>query len=282
MRSTVRTPTYSGTTTSSWSSPDLEDYGYESVEDIPEDIDVHPAEYTFLGEVDAEEYDEVSILPVVEPNGDLNQNALYSAKTYVSQVGGISSDTIENVTEKANMLLRKEFDRGEEEEQAKEFITSLYKDISVEDIEGEEFIGVNKSKLSKLVGKIYGLSKEDAKDMLDTLPEVKEHMEKEELKDTVKKVRNGEVEVEEALDKFVDVDKEVIDEVKEELGKEESNEEPKEENEKNGKNKDKEEITLEDKVDKVMKKENISKSEATVQVLDENPELYTKYKSRGG
>lgn len=293
VRSTVRTPKYSGTTTGSWSRPDLEDYGYDSVEDIPEDADPHPAEHSLLGEKDGETWAEVSILPVVGPDGNLNKNALESSKTYAGQVDGISQDTIENAKEKADMLLSEEFD-VEKQDQVKikpqeieEFISSLYEGVNPADVRDAiadwgEFTGVDERELAALIGNMYDLSTGEALEMLDTLPEVQKHMEKEELKDTVKKVRDGEMEVEEALDKFVNVDKEVINEIKEELDKEEPEEEPEEESEKSNKNQDEEEVTLEDKVNKVMEEENISKSKATVQVLDENPELYTKYKSRGG
>lgn len=300
VRSTVRTPNYSGTTTSSWSRPSLEGYGYDSVEDIPEDASPHPAEHSFLGEKDGETWSEVSVLPIVQPNGNLNKNALQSAKTYANQVEGISADTVENVKEKADMLLREEFDVEKEDQEkqddykvnsqeVEEFMASLYEGVSPADVRDTvadwgEYSGLDERELATLVGNYYDVRTGEALEVLSNLPEMQKEMrrmEKEELKDTVKKVRDGEMEVEEALDKFVDVDKEVIDEIKDELDKEEPDEEPEEEESEKSEDTEKE-VTLEDKVNKVMEEEDVSKSEATVQVLDKNPELYTKYKSRGG
>lgn len=283
IRSTARTPDYSGTTSSDWNAPSLGDYGYDSVENMSADEKSEVASHSLLGDTNADTFDELQFFPVVEPSsGNLNENALRAVISGRGSQADIPQDAKDSAQNKARNLLREEFDMGEEEEQAKKFISSLYKDLSVEDIDNEKFIGVSKSNLSKLVGNVYGLSKSEAKEMLDTLPEVKKHMEKEELKDTIKKVRDGEMEVEEALDKFVDVDKEVIDEIKEELDKEEPEKEPEEGESEKSEDTEKEEKTLEDKVSKIMQEENISKSKATVQVLDENPELYTKYKSRGG
>ncbi len=156
VRSTARTPTYSGTTTGEWSRPDLEDYGYESVEDIPDDANPHPAEHSLLGEKDGETWDEVSVLPVVDSNGNLNKSGLESAKTYASQVEGISQDTVENAKEKANQLLRDEF-------------------------ELEKASGVDKRELVTLVANAYDVTTGEALEMLNTMEEVEQEMQKEEI-----------------------------------------------------------------------------------------------------
>ena len=255
VRETARTPTYSGTTTGSWSAPDLEDYGYESVEDMPEDASPHPAEHTLLGEEDGETWDEVSVLPVVEPNGDLNKNGLESAKTYADRVEGISANTVENVKEKADMLLREEFDVEAEQE-----------------------------KIIKLIAKNYSITESEASEFLDTIPEIKKEMkkmEKEELIETVKKVRDGEMKISKALDEFIDVDSETIKEIKEKLDKEESEEEEKTEKDKDSEDEDVEKI-IDEKADKLIEEDDeLTKSKAMEKVLEDDPDLYEKYKLRG-
>ena len=278
MRSTVRTPTYSGTTTSDWSRPDLEDYGYDSVDDIPSDASPHPAEHSFLGEEDGETWSEVSILPVVQPNGNLNRNALESAKTYVSQVEGITQDIVENVKEKADQLLRDEFDvekalGGISSLDVEEFVTSSYKGVEKESF--GKFTGVSKRELATLIGNGYDITAGEALEILNNISEFKKemrNMEKEELIETIKKVRKGELEVSEALDDFIDVDSETIKEIKEELKEEEETVEEEKE--------DKTELDKE--VEKMMEEENIDKSKAMAKVLDDKPELYEKYLNRGG
>jgi len=255
VRETARTPTYSGTTTSSWSAPDLEDYGYDSVEDMSDDVSPHPAEHTLLGEKDGETWSKVSILPVVEPNGNLNKSALESAKGYASQVDGISANTVENVKEKADMLLREEFDVETEQE-----------------------------KIIKLITKNYSITESEASEFLDTIPEIQKEMkemEKEELIDTVKKVRDDEMEMSKALDEFVDVDSETIKEIKEELDKEEPEEEEETEKDEDGEDKDVEKI-IDEKAEKLMEEEDeLTKSKAMEKVLEDDPDLYEKYKMRG-
>ncbi len=108
-RETPRTPEYTSVTESSWSAPNLEDYGYDSVQEIPNDIDVHPAEHSLLGEKNGDNWAVVSVLPVVDENGVLYKSALVNAKARVGQVSGISSDTVEAVKNKCDQLLEKEF-----------------------------------------------------------------------------------------------------------------------------------------------------------------------------
>lgn len=218
IRSTARTPTYSGTTSSDWSKPSLGDYGYDSVEDMTQEEKTEVAEHSLLGDANADTFDQLQFFPVVEPSsGNLSEGALRAVISGRGSQADISSDAKESAQSKARSLLREEFDMGEEEKQ--------------------------------------------------------------ELIDTVKKVRDGELEVSKALDKFIDVDKEVIDEIKEELDKEKDTEEDTEEETEKDKDIEKK---IEESVQKIMDEENIEKSKAMVEFLEDNPEIYAEYKQRGG
>lgn len=259
IRSTARTPDYSGTTSSDWSAPDLEDYGYDSVEDMTQEEKSDVASHSLLGDANADTFAELQFFPVVEPSsGNLNENALRAVISGRGSQADISASAKQSAQNKARNLLEDEFD------------------MDTEKFKGE----ISEKELATLVGNKYDMSTGEALEMLDTLPEVQKHMEKEELIETVKKVRNDEMEMKDALDKFIDVDKEVIEEIKEELDKEDEGTEEGEDETK--KEKEEENETWEDRVEKIMEEENISKSQATVRALDEDPELYTKYKSRGG
>jgi len=110
----MHTPDWSGTTESDWSTPDMEDFDTDDMSEI----DDH-----FLISMDGfppENYTDLK-LPVVEPNGDLNVNALAAVKggRGVTAVDGLSSDMEEKIVEWVNKTANDPdlFDRnwGEEE-----------------------------------------------------------------------------------------------------------------------------------------------------------------------
>lgn len=108
----VHRPDFSGTTTSDWSKPNLEDFG--------EDPDMSEVADHFLVSVAGfppENYGELK-LPVVEPNGDLNLNALQNAKARASQTDGLSGDDLERAVSIINSLANEEFDADFEENAA--------------------------------------------------------------------------------------------------------------------------------------------------------------------
>lgn len=248
IRSTARTPDYSGTTSGDWSGPDLEDFGYDSVEDMSQSDKSEVASTSLLGSADAETFSELVFFPVVEPqSGNLNENALRAVISGRGSQANIPQSAINSAQNKARNLLRDEFGMGEEEQE--------------------------KYKAATLVAKAYDLTKDRALETLDTLTEVEREMKKEELVETVKKVRDGEMEVNDALDKFVDVDKETIKEIKEELDKDK----PKEKKEED---KGVEEV-IEEKAEKMMEDKEITKSQAMEKVLENSPELYGQYIARG-
>jgi len=234
IRSTARTPSYSGKTSGSWSKPDLEDFGFDSVEEMSPDDRQRVASTSLLGSVDAETFTDLVFFPVVEPNtGNLNENALRAVISGRGAQADIPDSARESAQSKARGLLQDEF--GMNEEQEKEL------------------------------------------EMLDDMSDIT----KEDLIDTVKQVRKGELDLSKALEYFIDVDKEIINEIKDQLDDiQEKEKAEKEQEEETDKDKD-EDKTLEDIANEMAKEEDISKNKAMVKVLEEHPELYTEYKQRG-
>lgn len=109
-RSTARTPSYSGTTTGDWSAPNLEDFGYDSVDSMSSSEITDVAEHTLLGDANADTVSELLVLPVVGSNGNLNKNALANAKARVNQVNKVSGDAVDSVKNRCTQLLKDEFD----------------------------------------------------------------------------------------------------------------------------------------------------------------------------
>jgi hypothetical protein len=115
----MHTPDWSGTTEGEWSSPDMEDFDTDDMSEI----DDH-----FLISMDGfppEDYGDLK-LPVVEPNGDLNVNALAAVKggRGVSAVDGLSSEMEDDIVDWVNETANDEFDRnwGEDEEEAAHYM----------------------------------------------------------------------------------------------------------------------------------------------------------------
>ncbi len=109
----MSTPDWSGTTTSDWSRPDMEDFDTDDLSEIANHFlisatDFPPENYTDLK------------LPVVEPNGELNVNALAAVKggRGVSAVDGLSGEMEEKIVDWVNSTASEEFDKdwGNEEE----------------------------------------------------------------------------------------------------------------------------------------------------------------------
>lgn len=113
----MHTPDWSGTTESDWSTPDMEDFDTDDLEEI--------AAHFLISETGfpPENFGDLK-LPVVEPNGDLNVNALAAVKggRGVSAVDGLSSDMEDEIVDWVNMTANKEFDKdwGTDEEEAAE------------------------------------------------------------------------------------------------------------------------------------------------------------------
>lgn len=99
-------PTYSGTTTSDWESPQMEDFDTDDLSEIGEHFVLSASGFP------PENFTDLKI-PVVEPGGDLNENALQAAHGgahSVESIDDIDSDTESDVKELLEELSREEFD----------------------------------------------------------------------------------------------------------------------------------------------------------------------------
>jgi len=103
-------PTWDGTTESEWDSPDMEDFDTDDLGEIAAHFLISqtgfpPENFTDLA------------LPIVEPNGDLNVNALSAVKggRGVSAVEGLPSEMEDEIVDYVNNLASEHFDKDWEE-----------------------------------------------------------------------------------------------------------------------------------------------------------------------
>lgn len=110
----MHTPEWSGTTESDWSSPDLEDFDTDDLSEVAKHFLISASGFP------PEDFTDLK-LPVVEPNGDLNLNALAAVKggRGVSAVDGLSDDMESKIVDWVNSTANEEFDEdwGNEEEE---------------------------------------------------------------------------------------------------------------------------------------------------------------------
>lgn len=107
-------PDWSGTTESSWSEPAMEDFETEDLSEIDDHFLVSKSGFP------PENFTDLA-LPVVEPNGDLNLNALQNAKARAGQVEGLSGDNLDSVENMINRLANENYEDanfGDEEEES--------------------------------------------------------------------------------------------------------------------------------------------------------------------
>lgn len=119
-------PSFESTDDREWNRPNLEDFTDKSWSDMSEDERSDVSDHFVLadGGFPPETYGDLA-LPVVEPDGTLNLNALANAKARASQVEGLSDDMVDDVkmllTELANENFEDaDFDPVEEEEMQEE------------------------------------------------------------------------------------------------------------------------------------------------------------------
>jgi len=107
----IHEPKFGGTTESDWSSPNLEDFTDKSWSDMSSSEKEAIGMHFMISKsgFPAENFGDLA-LPVVEPNGDLNLNALQNAKARVGQVSGIDEDEIRRVGRMINNLANGNFD----------------------------------------------------------------------------------------------------------------------------------------------------------------------------
>lgn len=104
---TVHRPEWGSTTESDWSEPALEDFTDESWEDLSDDEKTSIGEHYIVSSTGfpSENFGDMS-LPVVQPDGSLNLNALANSKARAGQVEGLSEENVlkvkKMVTEIAN------------------------------------------------------------------------------------------------------------------------------------------------------------------------------------
>jgi len=99
-------PSWDGTTEDEWSSPDMEDFDTDDLGEIADHFLISQTGFP------SENFTDLA-LPVVEPNGDLNVNALSAVKggRGVSAVEGLSDDMEEQIVDYVNGLANEHFDR---------------------------------------------------------------------------------------------------------------------------------------------------------------------------
>jgi hypothetical protein len=127
-RQQARTPDYSGTQDTEWSTPTLEAYlrGYDplpapgevdGVEDLNQDDRSLIASKSLLGQSSAETLRELRFFPVVDPAGDeLNRRALGAVRSGRGEQADIPDDALASAQRVAGRLLDEEFDADVESE----------------------------------------------------------------------------------------------------------------------------------------------------------------------
>ncbi|MFC7156119.1 hypothetical protein ACFQPA_11740 [Halomarina halobia] len=102
----VHEPDYSGTTTEEWSAPREEDFDTDDLSEIDGHFLLSASGFPPEAFTDLK-------LPVVDPDGDLNENALQTAHGGahgVEAVDDIDDDTVERVRDLIEDLSQREFD----------------------------------------------------------------------------------------------------------------------------------------------------------------------------
>ena len=118
----ARRPTFSGTETTPWSKPTLQDYksnwsgnaDFGSIGDAPMSFKRWVARHTLLGDPNGETLDEVSFFPVVNPaTGNLNANALRAVLSGRGAQADIPETALDSARAMARRLLDSEFSKSE-------------------------------------------------------------------------------------------------------------------------------------------------------------------------
>lgn len=116
VRSTARTPTFSNTTTESWSRQSLSEFAAQRGWDVNsvDDMDGRQrriaAESSLLGLEDADAWQYLTFFQVVDGNGTLYKNALSSVRGGRGAGAEIPQSAYESAEAKAKTLLQEEFD----------------------------------------------------------------------------------------------------------------------------------------------------------------------------
>ncbi|MFW6029200.1 MAG: hypothetical protein ACOCRO_02980 [Halanaerobiales bacterium] len=199
--SNPRTPNYDGVSTASWDRPDLSTCikGYyqnhdedkpddltEEVEELPNKVKSWIAELGSLGKDSADSFNDLLILPVVNPiNHKLVENALNSAKGYVAQVNGIDEDLEQSTKNKIDSLLEKEFDNNTNDnnsEGSNDNMGDIFKKLEFEtEEEYQEFLDEQRDgfvKAEKVVAQLndIGLEGSNLEEVGDSIKQLKDDL----------------------------------------------------------------------------------------------------------
>ena len=102
----VHEPDYSGTTTEEWSAPQKEDFETDDLSEIADHFVLSASGFPPDAFTDLK-------LPVVDPEGNLNENALQTAHGgahSVEAIDDVDDDTVEEVKDLLESLSREAFD----------------------------------------------------------------------------------------------------------------------------------------------------------------------------
>lgn len=192
MLSEARTPSYEGTETTMWEDVDKNldaiiqgYYGQnpsaepESQEEIPGQVEEMnatmknwAANLSLLGDSDAETFDDLVVLPVVNPSThNLNREALTAAARLSPQISGISDSTLESVQNKIDSLIEKEFNEEESANMFKEFETEEEYNSFVSELKEEAREGY--VEVDEVLASIDE-DVEDVEDVVDNYKQLKE------------------------------------------------------------------------------------------------------------
>jgi len=113
----IHRPKFGSTDDREWNSPNLEDFTDKSWSDMSNSEKEAVGRHFLISKsgFPAENYSDLA-LPVVEPDGTLNLNALSNAKARVGQVSGIDEDEIRRVSKMINNLANGNFEDADFEE----------------------------------------------------------------------------------------------------------------------------------------------------------------------
>lgn len=214
----VHRPKFQSADERDWNSPNLEDFTDKSWSDMSESERSAVGRHFLISKsgFPAEKYTDLA-LPVVEPDGTLNLNALQNAKSRVSQVSGIDESEIKRVSKMVNNLANGNFEdadfsevdmskHGDDEEMA------THKNEMEDDGDGSEEAEVNND--------------EDEDDTMVKNPMAEEEQETQEPEadESVEEesVENSEDYV--TAEELEDFKTEVVESLKQELGSDEDDE----------------------------------------------------------
>lgn len=120
----IHEPEWDGTVDQEWDKPNLEDFTDEAWDDLSEDEQNTIGDHFIVSQTGfpADNFTDMA-LPVVEPNGDLNLNALQNAKARAGQVTGLSGEDLDRVEDMIDEMANENFedaDFGGDEEMSVE------------------------------------------------------------------------------------------------------------------------------------------------------------------